>query len=604
MSEDPLIGQVLAERYRIDALVGEGAMGRVYSAEHVLMRKRVAVKVLHRELTRVPEIVQRFEREAMAAAHIDHPHVASATDFGKLSDGSVYLVLEFVEGKPLSALIQEGPIPVSRALGISIQIAAGLQAAHAADIVHRDLKPDNILLVAQEDESDWVKVLDFGIAKVPNEATSDGRPITQVGVVYGTPEYMAPEQALGQTVDARADLYSLGVILYEMLSGQRPYGGSSVGLLGQQLSKPIPRISDRTKGLRVPPNVEDFVRKLLTTDLHGRPASAEVVLRELEVLEAEVGEIEARARRSALSTMEEITGRIELAAQPIGRAVTSRRGRGAFLALLFGAVGVVVAIVVIGTVNLRPRDRPAELVEPPPPLEVVQDDQGVDLEAAIDDALAQGVPALRRMAQEHPAEGRVHAALALALAKEQAYPEAVEAARAALALDPKLNDSPMISEALLRAAQSTTATSAAFRLLEGAMGSAGADIIYDLNRAPKVKPWVKRQSTLFLESEDVREVASPGLLLVLDLSRDQECESVARLVERAALVGDKRALPLLKNLETTTGCGPGNREDCYPCLRETDRLAVAIATIDKRATLTDGSPEEGTSEVSEQRIAP
>src|SRR6187200_2915535 len=136
---DPRIGSILAERYRIDALIGEGGMGRVYSAEHVLMKKRVAVKVLRRELTSVPEVVARFEREAMAAANIDHPNVAAATDFGKLADGSVFLVLEFVQGKSLRDEIASGPIAFARALHVARQIASGLGSAHTQGIVHRDL---------------------------------------------------------------------------------------------------------------------------------------------------------------------------------------------------------------------------------------------------------------------------------------------------------------------------------------------------------------------------------------------------------------------------------------------------------------------------------
>lgn len=568
-------------------------MGRVYQAEHIHMRKRVALKVLHRELTQVSEIVRRFEREAMAAAHIDDPHVASATDFGSLPDGSIYLVLEFVEGKPLTDLIRDRAISVRRSLNIAMQIAAGLEAAHEADIVHRDLKPDNILLLESEDGSDFVKVLDFGIAKVPAEPSVGGTPITQAGMVYGTPEYMAPEQALGQAVDTRADLYSLGVILYEMLCGQRPFGGPSVGLLGQQLSKPVPRMSDKVEGIKIPADVEDFVRKLLATDPEQRIQSAELALVEIEALGAQVEALDERAKKGAWSAgVEEVTGRLELATQPLGRAVTSRHGKGAFLALLFGAVGVVVAIVVIGTVSTSPPSNHQELVEPPPPVEVAESEDEMDLELAIEAASEKGVGALRKLAREHPAEGSVHAALALALAKSKKYEDAVEAARMALALDPKLNDSPKIAEALFRAAQSTSATSSAFRLLGSAMGSAGADIIYDLSKDPKIKPWVKRQSEEFLESEQVQDVASPSLLLVLGLEREKKCEPLARLVQRSSLVGDKRALPLLKKLEEDTGCGPTKQEDCYPCLRESDDLASAIETIEQRATLKDEHVKE------------
>src|SRR5450755_566635 len=274
---DPRIGTLLADRYRIDALVGEGGMGKVYSAEHVLMRKRLAVKVLRRELTCVPEVVARFEREAMAAGNIEHPNVAAATDFGKLPDGAVFLVLEFVSGHSLRDEIARGSFEVERALHITRQIASALSAAHLQGIVHRDLKPENVMLVEKGGDPDFVKVLDFGIAKVPiGEAElKGGGPLTKAGMVFGTPEYMAPEQALGQNVDGRADLYALGVILFEMLSGVRPFTSqSSVGILGQQLSKPPPTFLERAPGLLVPPSAEQITHKLLQREAAERYASA------------------------------------------------------------------------------------------------------------------------------------------------------------------------------------------------------------------------------------------------------------------------------------------------------------------------------------------
>ena len=221
-------GTLLAGRYRVMELLGEGAMGAVYRAEHVHMRKPFAVKVLHRELTTIPEVVKRFEREAIAAGRIDHPHVARAHDFGVLegdasAHGGFYLVLEFVEGRRLSDALAEGAFDLGRALVVTRQIAEALLAAHTAGIVHRDLKPDNVMLVERLGELDYVKVLDFGIAKM--ETGESGPALTRLGTVFGTPSYMAPEQAAGQSVDSRVDLYTLGLMLHEMLTGKACFEG-------------------------------------------------------------------------------------------------------------------------------------------------------------------------------------------------------------------------------------------------------------------------------------------------------------------------------------------------------------------------------------------
>ena len=232
-------GTMVADRYRIARVLGEGGMGVVYAAEHVLMRKEVALKVLHAEMCTMPEVVARFEREAIAAAHIDHPNVAGATDFGRLPDGACYLVLELLRGTSLRDEITKGPIPLGRALCILRGIASGVSAAHAKGIVHRDLKPENVMLVDRDGEPDFVKVLDFGIAKVDTSVAAapeaGSKVLTRIGSVFGTPEYMAPEQAVGDTVDARADLYAIGVVFLEMLTGKCPFSGNALSILRERI---------------------------------------------------------------------------------------------------------------------------------------------------------------------------------------------------------------------------------------------------------------------------------------------------------------------------------------------------------------------------------
>ncbi len=257
-------------------------MGTVYAAEHTLMRKRVAIKVLHPAMSQLPDMVARFEREAMAAGHIDHPNVAAATDFGQLADGSFFLVLEMVVGKSLREEIMRGPIAVDRTIHIGSQIASALARAHGLGVVHRDLKPDNVMLVTRDADPDFVKVLDFGIAKVPvldlaapsppsSDRTSPApgaqRVLTKMGMIYGTPEYMAPEQALGQPIDGRADLYAVGVLLFEMLTGRRPFDHESTAmLLGMHVTAPVPAMADFAPDHPVPTAVEAVIRRLLAKD--------------------------------------------------------------------------------------------------------------------------------------------------------------------------------------------------------------------------------------------------------------------------------------------------------------------------------------------------
>jgi len=273
-------GELIADRYRVVARLGEGGMGVVYSVEHTHMRKLFALKVLHRELLRLPEVVARFEREAVLAGSINHPNVAAATDFGKLPDGSFFLILELVVGKGLRALLAEGPLPIARALPIMRGMTAGVAAAHAKGIVHRDLKPDNVMLVDRDETTDFVKVLDFGIAKgdAVNEVRAAGgaapaQPLTQVGAVMGTPDYMSPEQALGQGVDHRSDLYSLGIIFFELCTGAPPFRGEALQVLQKHLMVEAPPVPpELVRGLDVP--IAAIVAKLLAKDPADRYQSA------------------------------------------------------------------------------------------------------------------------------------------------------------------------------------------------------------------------------------------------------------------------------------------------------------------------------------------
>jgi serine/threonine protein kinase/uncharacterized tellurite resistance protein B-like protein len=264
--EPDLIGQVLADRYRVDEQLGIGGMGHVYGGTHVTLRKQVAIKVLKAELSSDRTLVERFLREARAASVIGHENVVDIIDFGQIPGGSVFFVMERLVGRDLGALLDaEGRLSWIRTRNIALQIARALHAAHAVGIVHRDVKPGNVFLIERRGDTEYVKVLDFGIAKVDDP---DSNVLTRAGSVFGTAAYMAPEQAAGSTVDGRTDMYALACMMFEMLTGRLPFPGTNfVKILSQHIKEPPPRPRDVEPGA----DVSDQVEALLMRALAKRP---------------------------------------------------------------------------------------------------------------------------------------------------------------------------------------------------------------------------------------------------------------------------------------------------------------------------------------------
>ncbi len=259
--EDPLVGSVIQGRYRVIRQIGEGGMGVVYIAEHVEIEKKVALKILRDDFSKRPEVVERFRQEARAASKIGHAHIVDVTDFGQLDDGGVYFVMEHLEGQGLSDLLRGRILSLDRAVPIVNQIARALAAAHKLGIVHRDLKPENVFLVEREEEKDFVKILDFGIAKI-SDRDKDGERLTKTGMIFGTPEYMSPEQAAGKALDHRVDVYALGCIMFEMFTGKVPFDGDSfMAVLTQHMFEPVPPIETLYPETDVPPSVRGVVYK-------------------------------------------------------------------------------------------------------------------------------------------------------------------------------------------------------------------------------------------------------------------------------------------------------------------------------------------------------
>ncbi|HUS29693.1 MAG TPA: serine/threonine-protein kinase [Kofleriaceae bacterium] len=276
------LGSVLDGRYRVEAILGKGGMGRVYKAEHTSLGRAVAIKVLHARLGGSKEAAQRFQREAMASGRLDHPNIVSVSDFGTLEDGSLFLVMEALEGEPLGNRIERDKrIPWQESLVIIRGVLAGLRHAHDKGVVHRDVKPDNIFL-ANKDGEPVVKILDFGIAKL-YAGNADDPASTRAGLTVGTPAYLSPEQAVGGAITPASDLYSTSVVLYEMLTGRPPFlDDEPLAMLTAHVSREPPPFSEVAPDLQIPPGLEAVIQHGLAKVSAERISSANEYLGRLD----------------------------------------------------------------------------------------------------------------------------------------------------------------------------------------------------------------------------------------------------------------------------------------------------------------------------------
>jgi serine/threonine-protein kinase len=272
LGTDPLLDQVVADRYKVIRRLGEGGMGAVYLAEHVVIQKKIALKVLAPELARRPDLVARFLQEARSASRIGHENVIDISDFGQAGDGYVYIAMEFLDGQDLGELVRsKGALPWPRARDISMQICRALRAAHDKGIVHRDMKPENIFLIHREGQPDFVKILDFGIAKVMGVGDQNGPRLTRTGMIFGTPEYMAPEQAEGKDADHRVDVYAVGCIIYHLVTGKPPFEADSfMAMLTKHMMEDPVSPSVRRPDLAITPEMDALVLKALEKDRDNR----------------------------------------------------------------------------------------------------------------------------------------------------------------------------------------------------------------------------------------------------------------------------------------------------------------------------------------------
>jgi serine/threonine-protein kinase len=427
---DPLIGQLVASRYRVLSQLGEGGMGNVYRAVQESIEKKVALKVLKAEYSSSPDMVVRFHREAVSACRIKHPNVVDVFDLGQLSDGRFYIAMDLLEGRDLGQVItQGGPLVPARAVHIALQICRALNAAHQSGIVHRDLKPENIFLHLTSDGDEIVKIVDFGIAHLLAQSASQSTPpplapsapdadlpgadgdrkLTRVGTVFGTPEYMAPEQAEGVHIDHRADIYATGIIFYKMLTGKVPFTGSSfLEIISKHVGEEPPRMSKVNPELAIPRELEQVVLKAL-----------------------------AKRPEDRFENMARFAQAIAYASRDIRKARPARRGAGIFIALAALAVALgaggwfarrralqrtQVAPPVPITVALAPERAPT----PTPGPAVSAEQPAVDLQAVATAPSASAAPAASATAvvSAAPATSAAPIVSAVAVASASAAPVA------------------------------------------------------------------------------------------------------------------------------------------------------------------------------------
>jgi tRNA A-37 threonylcarbamoyl transferase component Bud32 len=596
---DPRLGMLLAERYKVIARAGDGGMGVVYRGEHVALHRRVAIKVLHPELNAMPEVVERFEREARAAAVLEHPNVVAVTDFGRTPDGMLFLVMEYIDGESLrEALDVRGPLALAEALDLVQQIGAALDAAHGAGIVHRDLKPENVMIVRREGEPDIVKVVDFGIAKVPpSHRRPDDAARTQAGMVYGTPDYMPPEQALGGEVGAPADQYALGIVLFEALTGRRPFeAGDVVSTLALQLNAPVPsasalrpavfpvvidavlaRMMSKRPGDRYP-SVSDAVEAL---QLAATPPSAAEAMRARALGAAEV------LRQGAMRAAETVRANPRAAAPyGVGALVLvllvavfawGRRGDAPQ-----GAPGVDGGVTVVASQSDGggPRDggappREAARVRLRAYLALPATQEGLRLAQGSEYEMVHR--AFERVWDEHH-DGVVAYVLGRIAAPRRRFDRVVYWFDAALRAEPTLADEPDLTAAVLRAYAEGRPEPGSEALLAGPLERQSLAPLTALAMAPRPSE-ARRRAERLLGSAAFRAQAEPEVIALIDLRNGEDCDARRAAVVTLGRVGGARAVEALQGLRVTR-CDAA-RPQCNACLEPV--LAQALAAARARA---------------------
>jgi tRNA A-37 threonylcarbamoyl transferase component Bud32 len=500
-------------------------MGCVYLAVHVSIQRRVALKLLHPEVVQIDEVTKRFEREALAIGRMDHPNCVKVSDFGKLSDGTLYMVLELLDGLPLVDLLErEIRIDWKRALHIGRHVLSALAYAHDTGIIHRDIKPENVILVEQDGDPDFAKILDFGIAKLLHDdanpesgtglLTNDAK-LTQQGVTIGTPTYIAPEQAYGLAIDGRADLYALSVMLYEMITGVPPFDEDEVGaLLRMHISSDVPRFADVAPDVEVPESVERLILHGLEKKTDDRIGSAQEYMDRIdEILPGESKGVGSRLRQIPSRVVDGFHGK-------------ARR--------VLAAALLVIALTAVGAL------------------------------------------ALGSMGPDSPAPEEPYAVMSLghAQANKQLNMQALIAYEKAVSLDPKLAKNKRMRanvERMLDRRSPPAVAEAATDLLGTLVSESGdqaaADQLIELASWSKV-PRRRHKAVIVANEVGLGDRIDWLGSFVLDLQQGKTCRERKAAVANLRALGDKKAIPALRKARYRTKGGIESRKvNTNTCLR-------------------------------------
>lgn len=543
-------------------------MGCVYRAEHTAIRRPLAIKLLHPEVEGIDGVTARFQREAFAIGRVDHPNCVNVSDFGRLEDGTFYMVLEVLDGVALFELLEkERRLDWRRALHIARHVLSALGHAHDRGIVHRDVKPENVILVEQSGDPDFAKILDFGIAKLFDDAQAEaGSPtLTRLGVTIGTPTYIAPEQAFGQPVDARADLYSLSVMLFEMITGLPPFDSDEVlALLTMHATAAVPRFADVAPDLRVPPEVEAMIRQGLEKKRDDRIQSAPDYIAHIDRLLARQSLREFDASRpddteSRLSWVEGVRAGARAArktmAPVVDRAVSGMRGlpKPRSKRTLFATSVVVVAVMSVGLLLLG--NHGPDYLPTRTRLPLVPAKHGPEAETAAT-MLEQGQPNeatayLRSQGSKVKQAPYAQLVLGHAHATAQRNVEALRAYDRAIKLEPTLS-----KDKLLRTNLNLMLQKSDLKVVEAALDLLGT-LVTEVNdkRAAQELVRIASSSSNLPTRQRARQVADRVDLgsqidrltsYTLDLRQGRSCADRRDAVAKLRALGDKRAIPELR----------------------------------------------------------